>query len=63
MAVCGRYVPMYIIFYVLLNSDMIHLSGSIVRVKIALDFELGSLMKSMLVVSRIPCLVELSGQT
>ena len=55
--------PMYIIFYVLLISVMIHLSGSIVHVKIAFDFELGSLMKSMFVVSRIPCLVELSGLT
>ena len=49
-----------IIFYALLISVMIHLSGFIVHVKIAFDFELGSLMKSIFVELSIPCLAELS---
>ena len=49
-----------IIFYALLISVMIHLSGFIVHVKIAFDFELGSLMKSIFVELSTPCLAELS---
>ena len=37
---------------------MILQSGSIVQVKIVLDFDLGSLMKSMFVELPIPCPIE-----